>query len=272
MSISILAENFFSTAQFTRHVLADVAPAVDHGVFRVGTARRGEQNFAQRDSASDQILSVATDRVRTADTLVIDRNSDIAGRSNFRLQISSDSALTLNDIIAGAIGAADQVVLGSSMDDPENPILTDEGAFIFSFPEVAANFWQLRITTGGTPTKIGGAYLGKRYTPALPRLPFDDESAWAAFGSVGRGIPDNDWRAGKSMRVNALVPEAEWNEARRVRELLKRGHPAWVFPPKAERSGLYYLEGGTFSAPTSESPMHRTMALQLSEYQPLRPQ
>ena len=265
----LLAENFWSIAQFPGH---SISTALYADSYKLGTARRGALNtISPLNPTNILTVDLTLDRVRLADTLVLDRNSVAAGR-RFQLVAKSDTAAVwpiLEDVLPS------DVVLGSSLNDAPHAIRTSEGAYIFSFAPVAAStfgitMWNDVVSDG----KFGGAYLGLSYTPTWPRMPWDDEAAWADFDKVARGVPDNDWRYGRSMTVRMMMDsEAEWNELRKVRELAKRGHPVWVAPDsdKAERSGLFYLEGGSFAAPFSERPQGRTVDLELGEYHPLRP-
>ncbi|MCH8187801.1 MAG: hypothetical protein IIB66_03705, partial [Proteobacteria bacterium] len=96
-----LAENFFSVAMFPGHVVTSAnAAAPGQEVFRVGTARRSVLNgFRNADPSLLLVAQVELDRIREADTLVIDRNSDVIGR-DLQLEVSSDFYITSQIMIA----------------------------------------------------------------------------------------------------------------------------------------------------------------------------
>jgi hypothetical protein len=210
-----LAENFFSVAQFPLHVVSASAPVAGNEAFRVGTARRGSLNFyARNPPTAEAVVNVTLDRVRSADMCIIDRNSALAGRQ-LLLEVSSDNFATVHQPVS--VGAMPiEVVYGSSLLDSTHAIRTSEGAWVFRFPETAGLSWRVRgfgdVISGPT---FGGIYLGKSYEPENPVLPHDDESRYADFGEIRRGLPDNDQRYGRSGSFSMkMTNEEEWSRAR----------------------------------------------------------
>ena len=271
-----LAENFYSAAQFPGHVLEGGGAAVGQEVFRIGTARRSVLNgFRKADPATSIVIDLTCDRIRTADTLVLDRNSDMVGRLLTLDVFSSGDPAVQQRIFS--LNVPSEVVLGSSLNDPQHLIRTSEGAWIIKFPEVAGHVWRLLVDPfEGDSGRLGGVWLGKSFSPALgTRMPFDDEETWLDFGSVRRGVPDNDVRFGRTGEFGMMLnSESEWNAARRTfRELFGKGSPMWIAPDsdKAERMWLGYNAPGSMAASFSERPQARSVVISADEYDPRLP-
>lgn len=271
-----LAENFFNTIQFPNNEISTASNAAGQEVFRIGTARRSTLNrFRSAIPANtlDAVVTFEPDRVRSADTLIVDRNADIVGRT-IRLRVITDigdPGLTiLEDVIDNV------VVYGSSLNDPTHPITTTEAAYIWKFPEVAGVAMVVEVEPlAGDSGALGGVWLGKSFTPDLPRMPFDDEATWSDFDVVRRGIPNNDIRTGRTGAFSMMMSgESEWNEARRqFRDLFGKGHPMWIVPDSdvAERAWLGYNAPGSQGAAFSERPQSRSVVIQADEYDAILP-
>ena len=272
-----LSENFYSTQQFPNHVLTSLNPtAPNQQVFRVGTARRSILNgFRNADPSLQLRMDLTCDRIREADTLILDRNADLLGRE-FQLQVSSDGFATVQVVIFEA-ALTNDVVLGSSLNDETHEIVTSEGARIWKFDSTAGLFWQIKVNAlAGDSGRLGGVYLGKSFTPTHGgRMPFDDEDTWTDFGEVRRGVPDNDIRFGRTGAFGLMMSgEAEWNAARRsFRELFGKGFPMWIAPDSdmAERTWLGYNAPGSMAATFSERPQGRTVVIRADEYDGVLP-
>ena len=266
-----LAENFYSVAQFPSHTIAaNQTTAPGQEAFRVGTARRSILNGCRNEDPSLQlILDVAGSRLRSADVLVIDRNADVSGRTIFLEAMASNDG-DFHTIFSAPVPS--EVVLGSSLNDSAHWIRTNEGAFILKFPEEANFTWRVAVSVVSNDSgRLGGIYLGKSFSPTHGgRMPFDDEETWADFGTVRRGVPDNDIRYGRTGTFGIMMSgEAEWNEARRqFRELFGKGHPMWIVPDSdmAERTWLGYNAPGSMGAAFSERPQGRTVVISADEY------
>ena len=275
-----LAENFFNTQQFPTHIVETLTgrtEAVGQEAFHVGTARRSVLNgFRNENPALSLIATVTCDRVREADCIVLDRNSDLIGHT-FSLQISNNDFTGANDEFAVIDVIPSDVVLGSSLNDPVHAIRTSEGAWIIKFNTNAAIGWRIISSVVSSDSgRFGGVYLGKSFTPSHGgRMPFDDEDTWLDFGSVRRGVPDNDVRHGRTGSFSMMMSgEAEWSEARRqFRELFGKGHPMWIAPDSdmAERTWLGYNAPGSMGAAFSERPQGRTVVITADEYDPRLP-
>ena len=278
-----LAENFFNVQQFRSHVVSSSsgAAALGQELFRVGVARRSVLNVFRLEDPTQTIeVRVDCDRVREADILIFDRNSDLQGR-DITLDVSSDDFVT--SYRAFLFNSDGEVVLGSSINDFTDPvgansITTNEGATIVPFPKASGLQWaiNMRVNADTDSGRYGGVYLGKSFTPTHGgRLPFDDEEMWLDFGVVRRGVPDNDVRHGRTGAFGIMMSgEAEWNEARRqFRELFGKGHPMWIAPDsdKAERTWFGYNAPGSMGAAFSERPQGRTVVVRADEYDPRLP-
>lgn len=96
----LLSENFYNLRQFPNHTLSTKeggsTPTPANGqsgyeVHRVANARRHSRDYYTPTAAnSNADLDVTCDRVRAADMLVLDRNSNLAGET-VRLWASSES-------------------------------------------------------------------------------------------------------------------------------------------------------------------------------------
>ena len=271
-----LAENFYNVSQFPAHTIVSAfATAPDQEAFRVGTARRSILNGTRNaDPTNSLIVDVTADRIREADIIVFDRNSDIAGKT-VTLDVSSEVGVFDTRVFVETMPT--DVVLGSSLNDPAHMIRTNEGAWLLKFPAVAGLYWRVAVTPLASDSgRLGGVYLGKSFSPTHGgRLPFDDEETWLDFGVVRRGVPDNDVRFGRTGAFSMMMSgEAEWNEARRTfRELFGKGHPMWIAPDsdKAERTWFGYNAPGSVGAAFSERPQGRSVVIRADEYDPRLP-
>ena len=267
-----LSENFFSTQQFPKHTVTSLnATAPGQQAFRIGTARRSILSVMRNETPSEPlVVDVFCDRIREADTLIIDRNSDVGTRLVTLDVYSSGNPAVQQRIFSE--NAPTEVVLGSSLNDPQHLIRTDEGVLIIKFDTTAGATWRLLMDADPDDSgSFGGVYLGKSFTPTYGgRLPFDDEDTWADFGEVRRGVPDNDIRFGRTGAFGIMMNgEAEWNEARRTfRELFGKGFPLWIAPDSdmAERMWLGYNAPGSMAATFSERPQGRTVVIRADEY------
>lgn len=264
--VAFLAENFFNVIQFPLHTVTGLGDGLGE-VFRVGASRRSATN-ALSLPAGGGLVQVACDRVREADTLILDRNTSTLG--SIELHGSASPVFADLEVILD-LDFPDKVVQGSNFDDPVHGIRTEEGVAIYHFEARAWPFWRVFFTDTAT---VGGIYLGKSYRPTYPRLPFDEASRWETFGTVRRGVPDNDIRTGKSASVSMMMrDEQEWDTARwTLRQLFGVGHPMWfIHTPNTERAWLAHNVDGSVSAPFAERPQGRTVVVGLEEYDPALP-
>ena len=272
-----LSENFYNIMQFPNRRLDAGSPsAPGFEPFRMGTARRSVLNgFRNADPSIVMFADLNLDRVRSADTIIFDRSSDIIGRL-ITLDVFSSGDPNVQQRIFSEIVPTD-VVLGSSLNDSPHIIRTGEGAWIIKFPETAGLTWRLLVDPfEGDSGRLGGVYLGKSFSPVLgTRMPFDDEDTWLDIGAVRRGVPDNDVRHGRTGEFGMMLnSESEWNAARRsFRELFGKGHPMWIVPDsdKAERMWLGYNAAGNMSAVFNERPQARNVTIVADEYDPRLP-
>ena len=272
-----LAENFYNVTQFADHDVnagGDLS-GVRQEVFRVGTARRSVLDVHRNDDPSTDLRNIVSmPRDRSADTLIIDRNSDVIGRT-VELEAITNPGDPGQVVFSETVPS--DVVLGSSLNDPVHAIRTSEGAWIWHFDATTAVEFHLTVTPlSGDSGSIGGLYLGLSFVPTHGgRLPFDDEETWLDFGVVRRGVPDNDVRHGRTGAFGMMMSgEAEWNEARRqFRELFGKGHPMWIAPDsdKAERTWFGYNAPGSMGAAFSERPQGRSVVIRADEYDPRLP-
>lgn len=270
-----LIDNLFDTSIYPDHVLDAEEEASGKEVERVADGRRAARdNWEPTTANSETWAEVICNRVRSADLLVIDRESNLAG-VGVELRVSQDDFTTYTtafDVTVPASTVANWPYLAGS------PVRTWEGATVIPFDEVAGTYWRLYVDAmgSGIVPRITGLWLGKSWSPAKGPLlaGFDDESGdlsipevvtpalWAGTGRVAR-------RRAPSLS-HLVVDEAEWLELRYHVDLYHRGLPMWVIPEEhsAEKSILARAPGGAYSVPFSGNRLGRDLRLSLPEYQP----
>jgi hypothetical protein len=268
----LLSENFFNSRQFPSHTLTGEDEATGYEVWRVANGRRHSRDYYTPDTSNaGRYVQVQCDRVRSADMMVIDRNSNLSGET-VRLWVSNQSAFTTYEeytfTVPSSAYAANELL-------DEHPVRTDEGAIIFRFPETAGIYWRLEVDAmgAGERPQIGGLWVGKSFQPQTTPLPWDDEPRWLERQTFRTGSPSSYSESGRqtSLRV-MLKDDAEWTQARyHISERFWRGDLMWYVPDgaNAERAWLAYSPGGTNGAPFTDRPQ-RDMDIAMVEHQPER--
>lgn len=188
----LLVENFFNTRQFTSHTVNSSTVTSDFKVDRIANARRHSRNYWTPDGSNAALhVGVVCDRVRSADMLCIDRNSNLAGEA-VRLWASSESDFATYDEYTFTVPS--KTYTGNYASD-KHPVRADDGAIVYRFPETAGRYWRFTVDAmgAGERPRIGGLWLGKSWTPAITPLPWDDEPKWLSVPEARRGCRPVMW-------------------------------------------------------------------------------
>lgn len=278
MGARFLSENFFNSVQFSTHTITAEEEASGSEPWRVGTGRRvgGTIRNLWTPTTSNSVtwIQVQCGRLRGADTMVIDRGHNLAGKV-VTLQISNDNFTTTTNVLSVTVPTT--VVPNSRLTD--NPgVRTEEGAFVIGFDLHAAIYWRLSIPAMGANLKpqIPGLYLGLGFSPAItPPRPWDDESRRLDFDEikspalwVGASRKASRNESVVTLRMNS---EAEHDKARyHLGSLYWRGELMWNIPDtdQAERAWLAYAPSGLHQAVATTDYPFRTISLAMLEHEP----
>ena len=273
MATRFLVENFFNLAQFPSHVITGEDETTGNEGFRVATARRhARDHYTPQTANVGRYVEAACDRVRSADMLVIDRNSNLAGET-VRIQASNQAAFTTSQEVSFTVPSS--TFYGDVL-TASHPVRTEEGATVIKFTAMAFRYWRVEVDAMGTGEKpqIGGLWLGQSASPTTVPLPFDDEPKWLDRIEIRAGLPSAFTRTGKTTAVRVmLTDEAEWSKFRyHFGSLFWRGQSMWYVADTdfGERAWLSYAPAGTNGAPQSDRPA-RDVTLSLAELQPVLP-
>mgnify|MGYP003115495920 CR=1 FL=1 len=269
----LLVENFFNTRQFTSHTVNSSTVTSDFTVDRIANARRHSRNYWTPDGSNAALhVGVVCDRVRSADMLCIDRNSNLAGEA-VRLWASSESDFATYDEYTFTVPS--KTYTGNYASD-KHPVRADDGAIVYRFPETAGRYWRFTVDAmgAGERPRIGGLWLGKSWTPAITPLPWDDEPKWLSVPEARRGMPSGYVDRGRQGSINIMLrDETEWSQARwHIHSLFWSGYSMWYVPELeyAERSWLSYAPAGSYGAAQRAGRRGRDLAVQMLELQPTR--
>lgn len=243
-----LCENFFNRDQFTGHTLTAEEETAGNEAWRVGTGRRvggSIRNYWTPTTAnSDTWIECKCDRARAFDTLIIDRQHNLDGKT-VKLEISDDNFTTTTEVLS--VTMPSNVYANSRMSDTPG-VKTTEGAWVISFPFHVSLYQRVFISAMGAGLKpqIPGLYLGQGFSPThRPPRPWDDEPTNLVYDQI---VSDVLWTASsrKAKRRQASVTmkmdsDAEADRARyHFRSLYQAGDLMWYVPDtdNAERAWL----------------------------------
>lgn len=172
----ILVENFFSSpAQFPGHMVAADEEASGHELWHVADGRRILSDYYASSTANQaRTLTVACDRIRAADMLVLDRGHNLAGAAITVLG-SDDNFTTSRTVWSGTIPT---VTAPGSLDEA-NGVVTEEGAFLVRFTREAWAYWRVGIPAlgSGIVPAIVGLWLGMSWQMDFLDNPFAEDQA-----------------------------------------------------------------------------------------------
>ena len=266
----LLSENFYNLRQFPSHSLTATTALSGYEVHRVANARRHSRNYYTTNDANvNADLDITCDRVRAADMLVLDRNSNLGGET-IRIWASNESDFATYEEFTFTVPTT---TYAGNYASEGHPVRTDEGAILYRFAETSAKYWRVRIDAMGTGERprVGGLWLGKSWHPEITVLPFDDEARWVEQPTARRGSPSGYVQVGRQGQAQIMLrDDAEWSEARwYIHQLFWKGHTMWYLPELeyAERSWLAYAPAGDYTAAQIAGRRGRDLTLSMVEYQ-----
>lgn len=271
----ILAENFFNARLFPLHVLAADEEPVGMESWHVADGRRTPSDRWQGITANQQrTLTVSCDRIRAADTLVLDRGHNLAGKE-LALECSDDNFVSVQSVFDFVLPSVCQP---GPISGPFG-ILTEEGAWAINFPDRAATYWRLRIPAmgAGLVPQIVGAWLGLSYSPGFLLTPWGDDSNTASFEEV---VSEYLWRGrGPVAQANdgalgiKLLTEFDYELARyHLDGIFGSGKPTWICydQAQAERMFLALRPQGRQGFELAQGWWPRQARINYVEHSPLR--
>jgi hypothetical protein len=227
-----LVENLGSLIAFPLHGFAADEEAAGHEAARMVDGRRSAFDFWTAVTANAQrTITWTCDRLRTADTIVLDRGHNLAGVV-LTLEASQDNFATpAQQIFSFALPS---VAVGGDMTIAPG-VVTEEGAWLFTFPDVSATYFRLRIAAmgAGKVPLVVGLWLGLSWTPGFFLTPwgedqdaFEVKEATSEAGWLGRGAAAN-------VRQGELLVKLPSDDAYDVARYHIQGHfghgrPMWV--------------------------------------------
>lgn len=266
-------DNLFSTHQYPAHTLVAASEAPGFGVDKLINGRRSATDHYEpdRDATLEQI-TVTCNRLRWADYLAIDRDSNPLGKP-IKLLTSNDNFATTEtvlDITLPSVAAPDSLDGGA---------VTWEDAYLRRFPGRAATYWRLEIPAfpAGERPQITGLWVGTGMTLGFLDAPLEDDvrrfkamqtesdAGWLGRGRVAR-IAEG--------RITWEVDEDEYPETElHLLNLFGDGWPAWLAfdEGRADRARLVVTAGERMGFPFTRRWRLRTAeGLMFAEHQPRR--
>ncbi len=170
-----LIENYFSSSQFSTHVVSAIQEAAGKQAFRVGDGRRIQLDHWSSTSLNVEAwIKVDCVSTKSATGIALDRGHNLAGKSVVLERSANDSGWT--NVFTATIPAT--AATDGDIDDA-NGITTDEGAWLKRFASVSDRYWRLRIPAMGADLKpeVVGLWVGNTWEPGALTLPHQDEYA-----------------------------------------------------------------------------------------------
>ena len=262
----MLAENFFSKAQFSGHTITASTYMSGNEPWRVGTARRSARNAWATASTGTHTLRVTCDQVRAADMLALDRGHNLS-TCDVQFTNSTAAGWTTHKSITLSTSFTPNTRL-------RDGTRTEEGAYVVRFGTStgmpAAKNWRLSVTSTGAP-KIVGAYLGLSFA-ATGLLPWDDDARTIQRAEV---VSPELWTVSarvasrRTGTLSARLSELQAEQARyHVGSRFWKGEVAWIVPDEnsAEKAVLANAPSGSNGMAYSER--NRALSMPWVEYQP----
>jgi hypothetical protein len=239
----LLSDNLLNLRAYPGNALVGDEEPAGFEAFHVADGRRSVGDRWQATTANAQhTLTLTCDRLRTADTVVLDRGHNLGGKE-VAIEAADESTFTNPQVIFDAV--LPTVTQGGPITGAFG-VLTEEGAWAFNFPPRAASYWRLRIPAmgAGLVPQIVGAWLGQSYTPAFLHLPWGEDSNTAQFaetvsewGWSGRGpvATPNDG----TLQIK-LSSEFDYELARyHLIEVFGSGRPMWICYDTAQADRMF---------------------------------
>lgn len=245
MSAPLLAaDNLGSVTEYSDVVLTDQSGTTGPLGFETWRAFRSARSaYSYWQPGSTNVLSwiqIQNGQVRGANYLVLDRGHNLKGFP-VNLLGSQDGFTTSVTVNAGTV----PTVVGGTLGSP-NGVLTEEGAWIITFPATGFTYWRLSIPALGVglqPT-IPGMYLGMSYQPIGLYRPYPEhptelraQEVVSSLGWRGRGPRGFNRMGSFELRMDT---DFEYPLARfTVEELYGAGRPMWIIEDQARATEAF---------------------------------
>lgn len=238
-----LSDNLLNTRLYPGHTLVADEEAAGFEAWHVADGRRTFGDRWQATTANAQhTLTIACDRLRWADTLILDRGHNLGGKEVV-LECADESTFTNPQIVLDIV--LPTVTQGGPLTGAFG-VLTEEGAWAVNFPDRAASYWRIRIPAmgAGLVPQIVGLWLGLSYTPTYLGLPWGEDSNTAMFqetvsefGWAGRGPVATPNDGALSIKLSS---EFDYELARyHLIEVFGTGRPMWICYDQAQADRLF---------------------------------
>lgn len=273
-----LAENFFNGVQ-QGYTLTANEEAADHEVWHLGDNRRSGRSYwtPTTDNSSAWVKADAgSGNSPKADMIVVDRGSNLDGEQ-VTLETSSDDS-TWSQVFQATLPTSEATDGDLSA---SSGILTEELAWMKSFPSTSARYWRLTVSAMGSGERpqITGLWLGDSYEP---NLHFARPFSWGkrrvtanetsnALGWRGSTQPAEGREGAYTLKMKN---ESEYDTARyHIEELYLSGEPMWMVldQTKAERSWLSRVSPGSGGFEEADDWGFQQISFRAREHQPETP-
>lgn len=171
----ILTDNLWSRSLYPSHVISANEAASDRPARFVGNGRRSASNYWTPTTANNDAWNKVTcNRLRAADSIVIDRGHNLAGKT-VALQCSNDDFTTTETVFSITMPSAS---MNNHLDNYYG-VRTEEGAWCKRFSERYAKYWRLYVTAGGSGylPRVVGLFVGKSWSPPVFDYPWAEDDA-----------------------------------------------------------------------------------------------
>ncbi len=239
----LLADNLLAATQYGSNVLVDQSGTtgpVGNEVWRVGDGRRSAFDFWQPGvTNADAFLlltcmglpagsTTPTVMPRGANCLIVDRGHNLGG---FAVKLlGSNDNVSFATVVSAFVPTVGGVIGGA------NGVLTEEGAWLVTFPSQGYAYWKFDVPAMGVGLQpaIVGLWLGMAYQPVALYRPFMEhptdfraQETVSPLGWRGRGPRAFNRSGALNVRMNDFF---EYVQLARftLDELFGAGVPMWV--------------------------------------------
>jgi hypothetical protein len=251
-----LVRNLFSRRIYPLHILAATAASgageiAGNEFARIGDACRDPFDYWTNETANTEVRGAVTcDRSRSADTCVIDRGHNLAGKQVIgEVADVSDfsSAQVAFDCVLPTVTATGDI-------DDALGVRTEEGAWIKRFPMRSGKYWRVRIPAMGASLKpqVVNIWLDLAWSPALLDTPIAPDSheigGSASVTQSGWEIRSGVWVRRKGRVSMRLMLPLDYSVARdQIQYQFGLNRPMWIIhdEEQADRAVLALPRLGT---------------------------
>lgn len=269
----LLVDNFANTRLYTGHVLVGDEEASGFEAFRVADGRRSQSDCWQPTTPNVQhYLHIDCAVARTPNVVALDRNHNLAGIANVKLQHSDNDSTWTDDksVTIPAVGSGGADITAA------NGVTTEEGAWLATFSGSSHRYWRLLIPAMGTglvPSVIGW-WLGAAWTPSFLDMPWSEDQddvivqeTVSDRGWVGRG-PVTPRRSGTATIHFDTLADYDTTARPHLRKF-RRGRPLWICydQQQADRAFLALSPGAHIAPGFNTQRFPRELQLPYEEHE-----